>query len=182
MPFPVSKRFENRFHIKVRDREYSRLNITSLLDMFIIVLFFLLKTYTVEGKIPPVSEKLILPKTVSKDVVKNYGIVVYITKERLYCQAKELYSVEDLKKQKSLKIDSLFMMLRENYEITEQFIATHQIDEQNARNIRGILTIVGDGEVPYQIMKRIIYTCYLTGYNNIFLASQEAGSDKITYF
>lgn len=178
MPFPVSKRYENRFHIKMRDRGIFNLNITSLLDLFIIIIFFLLEAFTTNGKIPPFSSSLILPKSLSVDLLRDYGIVIHITKDVVFCQNKSICSLEKIQNSTILKIDSLFFALSEQYDQMNTLIQDKPLSVNEARKLRGLLTIVGDRNTSYQVIKKIIYTSYLSGFNNIFLATVQIGQSE----
>jgi len=180
MPFPVSKRYENRFHNKMRDRSIFNLNITTLLDLFIIIIFFLLETFTTDGKIPPVSSQLVIPKSMSVDLIQNYGVVIHITHDQLYCQNKPICSLERIKSSSALKIDSLFFVLNERYDQMNNLMQDKNISQTEFRDLKGLLTIVGDRNTSYGVLKKIIYTSYLSGFNNIFLATEQtAGSNEI---
>ena len=96
MAFPVSKRFDSRSNTSIKKKNLVFVNLTSLIDMFIIIIIFLLKTYVNEGKIPPVSNDLILPKSVSMQLLKNYGAVILLTRDSIYFQDKSIYSNEDI--------------------------------------------------------------------------------------
>jgi len=182
MAFPVSKRFDSRSNTSIKKKNLVFVNLTSLIDMFIIIIIFLLKTYVNEGKIPPVSNDLILPKSVSMQLLKNYGAVILLTRDSIYFQDKSIYSNEDIIKMDQFKVDSLFFHLIEYKEGIHNMIDNKKIDEEKQKAIKGLVTIIGHKNIPYSVLKKIIYTCYISGFNNVFLATEREKDNKVTIY
>ncbi len=152
------------FHIpRVSSRKrIKQLNITSLIDIFTILLVFLLKNYSVEGDIVTISPDLDLPSaTVEKKPTRDFLIAVssnYISVEQIH--------VVDLSKLSAelLVIPELKRELVSNRERIEE------IQKMNpAVAFTGKVLIQADKAIPFRIIKQVMWTCGDSGYQNISL-------------
>src|SRR3989337_4484657 len=77
MPFSPSKKKKRRSRLTV-----ATLTLTSMMDMFTIILLFLLKSYSAEGDILTADPKLKLPVATSK-VPSKMKLIIQITNEEI---------------------------------------------------------------------------------------------------
>lgn len=77
------------------------LNITSMMDMFTIILLFLLKSYSADGSMLTSSEKLILPNSISTEKPKNVKLQLAVTPDfilldnKTICETKKIREIDD---------------------------------------------------------------------------------------
>jgi len=182
MAFPVSKRFGHRYREKVRTQKKLPFNATALIDMFIIIIIFLLQSYVNEGVIPTMTEDIILPKIITHEVLKSYSAMIKVSNDQLSFRNNVLLDFNDSTKFKSLKIDTLMSELLDyKQEIDSLTVSEDALSTEQRSKISGMITIIGDQRTHYRIMKRIIYTCYSAGYSNVFFASERSIKNEVSF-
>lgn len=135
-----------------------------MIDIFTILLIFLLKNFTAEGQILTTADDLTLPVSSAINPPSTTSIVT-ITKEWILVDGKPLEALKRAASDKALLLNNLFEDLKAKRILTE---SAANLDNRMA--FRGEITIQGDEEIPFEILKRVMYTCGQVGYNNILLA------------
>lgn len=141
------------------------LNITSMLDMFTILIIFLLKSYSAEGIILTIPADLHLPHSTTQSTPEP-GLVVEVSRNTLVVDGKILeVDLEAVKNSDQLLVNSLYehlMIKARQYE---------EISELNPNaGFTGRLVLEGDREIPFRLLKKILYTCGQAGFINQSLA------------
>jgi biopolymer transport protein ExbD len=141
------------------------LNITSMLDMFTILIIFLLKSYSAEGIILTIPADLHLPNSTTQSAPEP-GLVVEVSKNLLVVDGKMLdVNLEEIKTSEKLLIDTLYEHL---------MVKVGQYEEISGLNpnagFTGRLVLEGDREIPFRLLKKILYTCGQAGFINQSLA------------
>jgi len=135
-----------------------------MIDMFTILLVFLLKNYTTENQVPMVANDLKLPSSTAQKAPEAAS-VVGLTQEWVLLDGKKMARVSDVLKSDNLLIKNLFLELRAKRLISER-LASYD----SKMKFRGEVTIQGDKDLPFQLLKKVMYTCGQVGYNNMQLA------------
>ena len=141
-----------------------QLRLNSMMDMFTILLVFLLKSFSAEGQLATVTQDLRLPESTSTRMPK-VSPIVSVTKEWIILDDKPLVKLVDLKAGDGLVIPELDKALAFARSVAEQ------IGQQDVSlGFHGIVDIMADRETPFMIVKRVMFTCGKNGYNNMQLA------------
>jgi len=143
----------------------SGLNLVSLMDIFTILVFFLL----ISSGAPqlPNSKDITLPTSVAKTVPKE-TLVITITKTDILVQGKKVAAISDLLKGKETIIADLEKELR--FQASKSQFITPE-DKKAGRAI----TIMGDENISYQLLRKVLATCRQADYTAIaFAAFQKA--------
>lgn len=155
-PLQVVKRKERKLNLSLR--------LTSMMDMFTILLVFLLKSFSAEGQIVTVANDLTLPHSSSTKRPKASPIIA-ITKEWILLDDKPLVKVREVGKRTDLLIPELDQALQFSRSVAEG------LGRQDAGlGFHGVVDIMGDREAPFALIKRVMFTCGKNGYNNMQLA------------
>ena len=141
------------------------LNITSMLDMFTILIIFLLKSYSAEGLILTIPADLHLPQSTTQTAPEP-GLIVEVTRDNLVVDGKMLQiDLDEIRESDTLLIESLYEHL---------MVKARQYEEISALNpnagFTGRLILEGDREIPFRLLKKILYTCGQAGFINQSLA------------
>lgn len=140
------------------------LRLTSMMDMFTILLVFLLKSFSAEGQIATVAADLTLPNSSSTKRPKASPIIS-ITKEWILFDDKPLVKVSEITKRPDLLIPELDQALQFARSVAEG------LGEQDKQlGFHGVVDIMGDRDTSFAIIKRVMFTCGKNGYNNMQLA------------
>ncbi len=159
MPFPPSKRKRNR-----QKPRPGTLTITSLMDIFTIILLFLLKSYSAEGDILAVDPKLRLPVSTSRETPRM-RLIVQISTDAIIVDGVKVSDLDGVLKGKDLLIKPLLDALNKSAQKTE-FIARNN----PAVKFTGEVLIQGDRRIPFVVLEKVMFTCGQAGYNSIALA------------
>ncbi len=159
-----SNKFSLVARVSRRNHGDLRLRLTSMIDMFTILLVFLLKSYSAEGQIITLSKDLRLPDSTAEKPPISTPIIM-ATQEWLLLDDEQIVTIDEIVNGKSLTIRPLQAKLAEKKAIAERL---GQMDP--SLGFKGNITIQGDKEIPFKILKKIMFTCGQVGYNNILLA------------
>ena len=149
---------------KHHDRTLKRnamLNMVSLMDIFTILVFFLLVNAT-SSEVLPSPKNIVLPEAAAEKL-PALNLVIAVDDQVIRLQGKPVVMVKDVLASDQRTIRPLFDALRE---------ASTTVTEITDKN--GV-TIMGDREIPYGLLKKIMLTCAGAEYNNIsFAVTQKA--------
>lgn len=160
----VSSRSERMAQFK-KLHSKSGLNLVSLMDIFTILVFFLLVSSSAVQQLPN-NKDLTLPTTVSEKAPQE-SLVIAITRDAILVQGVKVASIEDVLADASPLIDTLQQELTFHASKT----ALSESEQANGRTV----TIMGDEELPYQLLRKILATCREVNYTHIaFSAIQKA--------
>lgn len=148
-------------HRARNQRRAATLNMVSLMDIFTILVFFLLVNAT-SSEVLPSPKNIVLPEAASeKAPVRN--LVIAVDSEVIRLQGKPVVRVSDAMKGDRNSIRELYQALRR---------ASAEVKDVADR--QGV-TIMGDQEIPYALLKKIMLTCAGAEYTNIkFAVNQKA--------
>lgn len=150
-----------RHHARKKDRNAS-LNMVSLMDIFTILVFFLLVNAGSEEVLPS-PKNITLPQSIAEKMPK-ISLVIAVNNDTITLQGKNISSVNDVTQSKDSTIKPLFNALK----------TLSASAEQNPEAVKSI-TIMADKEIPYALLKKIMLTCVGADYNNLsFAVSQKA--------
>jgi len=139
-----------------------RLNLTSMMDMFTIILVFLLKTYSTEGLLIQPSDNLTLPSS-SIEKSAEVALDLVVSKESIAVNHEEVESVSNVLNQDGLIIQNLLEKL--------QLYAREakRMEVQYGSKFSGKVTIQGDKEIPFRLLVKVMATCGKAEYPNMRL-------------
>jgi biopolymer transport protein ExbD len=154
---------------------YADLLITPLVDMFVIIVLFLIANFSATGEVLMMTKDIQLPEAVNvKEVEMNP--VVMVSNDQVSISGTIVGRVEDLVKDEYLNIPALEEKLRD---MKKQFEDLHAMAGGGEGNtFKGDVNIQAHKEVEFRIIKRVMFSCATAGYNNInFAVLTKGGSD-----
>jgi len=142
----------------------NKLNLVALMDIFTILVFFLIVNQS-EVRVLQNIKEISLPVSIAEELpVENLVITVLdnsvIIQERAVWQRSEQGSVSD---------EYIGLIEAVKTELTYQANKRPQLTETEQEKGRAV-TIIGDASIPYQVLKQIMAACADTGYRNMSLA------------
>ncbi|MDZ7331868.1 MAG: biopolymer transporter ExbD [candidate division KSB1 bacterium] len=139
-----------------------RVNLTSMMDMFTIILVFLLKNYSTEGLLIQPSEYLTLP-TSTIERSPEVALDLVISKEWVMLNHEPIEKVANIMASDGLLIEplqqKLLMYARE----------AKKMEVAYGTKFSGKVTIQGDKEIPYRLLVKVMATCGRSEYPNMRL-------------
>jgi biopolymer transport protein ExbD len=142
------------------------LNLISLMDIFTILVFFLLVN-SQDVEVLPNAKDLQLPSSYS-DMKAREAVVVLITDEDILVQGQPIVKLAAAEARDAVVISELENELRAQ---TEKLILNENMQDIESREV----IIMADKEMPYRILKKVMASSSAAQYSKISLAvMQEA--------
>lgn len=139
----------------------TKMNLTSLMDVFTILVFFLLvNSGSVEILDAP--REVTLPES-RVETKPRETVVVFVSKEEVLVQGELVASVEDILVGDSGSTDAITTRLAE---LKDNVVGPSTLAVSGSLEV----TILADRSVPFIVIKRIMSTCTNEGYENVSLA------------
>jgi len=144
-----------------RRRALPRLNLTSLMDVFTILVFFLLvNSATTEVLQQP--KQITLPDSVVEAKPRE-TVVIYVSTEDVLVQGVRVARVADIQAMQGERVEPVGVRLAE---LSGNVIglSTRAVAESQA------VTVLADKTVPFDVVRKIMATCTGEGYTKVSLA------------
>ena len=133
------------------------MDITSLLDILVIILVFLLKSYNTSGVLFNVPRGISLPQSVSKN--SNVpGVVIQISKEKVWVDDEliiERLQADNVTDHDGRRIIVLFDKLVKKRQ-TIELVNKNSLQQQ--KGFQGMANLIIDKTVGYGLNKKVLYT------------------------
>lgn len=148
-------------HHKRKKGRGGALNMVALMDIFTILVFFLLVSTSSE-QVLPTAKDLVLPISTSK-VLPKKTLVIAVTDKQILIQGRAVLNRSDLAKNHPLIIKPLYSSL----------IAFLQSKEARDLSNKKV-TIMADKDIHYSLIKSVMATASQAGYERISFAVAQA--------
>jgi biopolymer transport protein ExbD len=169
----ASKVFSKKF-MRGKKQGYASLMLTSLVDMFTIIVIFLLMNFSANGEVLYMSKDIKLPDAYHGAMLER-APVISVSADSVTFDGKLLLQTMDLEKGDVLNVPELEDALRDEKRRYEQI---HANDPDHP--FRGLVNVQADRRIPFKVIKRVMFACNQSGFGNISFAalSREGGSTK----
>jgi biopolymer transport protein ExbD len=154
-----SKRAKRMQRHHRRSKAMPAFNMISLMDIFTILVFFLLVNSS-EVEVLPNAKGIELPESVA-EISPRESVVVMVTDAEVLVQGKTVISVKQVSKTGSVDIAPLKRALRG--EADKRPVKSKQAAGRE-------VTIMGDKEIPYNLLKKVMLSCTRAGFSKISLS------------
>ncbi len=137
------------------------LSLVSLMDIFTILVFFLLvNSAEIQTLEPPKS--LSLPDSIAQEKPRE-TVIVLVTGETVFVQDQPVVSIADIERADGVIIAPLRRALAAQ---SDRLLLRASETDPSAREI----TILGDRSVPYRVLKKVMATCTDADFGKLSLA------------
>jgi len=150
----------------------AKLNLVSLMDIFTILVFFLIVNQS-EVQILQNIKEVNLPVSLA-DTLPSENVVITVLADRVLVQDRSIwYQNQQLVSLNTEQTSALIKAIK-----TELNYLTSKRAEQTAteQQYGRAATIIGDSNVPYQVLKQIMAACAESDYRNLSLAVEQVQS------
>ncbi|NOY62127.1 MAG: biopolymer transporter ExbD [Gammaproteobacteria bacterium] len=151
----------------------SSINLVSLMDIFTILVFFLLVNSSNVNVLPSTKE-LKLPKASAEQLPKE-TLVIVVNQTDILLQGRHIASIDEVMTTAGLTIIPLKKELE--YQASRSLLGPAAVGPDGLPEQRDI-TIMGDKKIPYALLKKIMVTCSRANYGNISLAVAKKVKEK----
>jgi biopolymer transport protein ExbD len=153
-----------------RHKKTVGLNLVSLMDIFTILVFFLLVNSS-DVETLPNTKDLELPESIAEEKAKE-TVVILIGREDILVQGTPVARIDEVMAIKGNDIPALReALLSQN----DRVLRREAKDDIVGREV----TIMGDKDIPYRLLKKVMATCTQSDYGQISLAVLQKSSEKL---
>jgi len=156
----------NRHHS--RHKKGVSLNLVSLMDIFTILVFFLLVNSSEVEELPNARD-IRLPESIAETKGRE-SVIVLVTDTEVLVQGKTVGQVDEILASSDFVIPGL------RAELVAQADRA-LLDSGDDADAEREVTIMGDREIPYSLLKRVMATCTDANYGRVSLAVLQKTSD-----
>ena len=153
-----------------RNKGSGALNLVSLMDIFTILVFFLLVNSS-DVQTLPNAKDMKLPESIAEKKPEE-TVTILIGRTDILVQGTPVASIAQVLATKGNDIPALReALLKQN----DRVLRRAAKDDIAGREV----TILGDKDIPYRLLKKVMATCTASDYGQISLAVLQKSSDKL---
>ena len=153
---PLQKRAER----KIRNVSLLDLNLVSLIDIFTILIFFLLSN-SADVEILPSNKAVKLPESTAEKKPSE-TVVVMVTPSDILVQGRKVAQVADVM---GLE-DDLIEPLKAELDLQAGRQVIRRENEAHTKTV----TIMGDKQIPYRLLRKVMITCARANFSQVSFA------------
>jgi len=154
---------EKRAARKERNKQQLDLNLVSLIDIFTILIFFLLSSAT-EVETLPSSRAVKLPESTA-DTQPRDTIVVVITGTEIVVDGRKVADVADVMRTDADMIAPLKAEL--------ELLGKRQVIREKNQASKAAITIMGDKDIPYRLLRKVMVTSARANFTDVSFAVRQ---------
>ena len=153
-----------------RNKGHGGLNLVSLMDIFTILVFFLLVNSS-DVQTLPNAKDMKLPESIAEKKPEE-TVTILIGRTDILVQGAPVANIKEVMATKGNDIPALReALLSQN----DRVLRREARDDIAGREV----TILGDKDIPYRLLKKVMATCTASDYGQISLAVLQKSSDKL---
>ena len=153
-----------------RNKGAGALNLVSLMDIFTILVFFLLVNSS-DVQTLPNAKDMKLPESIAEKKPEE-NVVVLIGKTDILVQGEPVAKIADVMARQGNDIPQLREALLSQNDRALRRAAREDVAGRE-------VTIMGDKDISYRLLKKVMATCTASDYGQISLAVLQKSSDKL---
>jgi biopolymer transport protein ExbD len=145
---------------------YAELNLTSMVDMLTILTVFLLQTFSASGELLSVQKNIVLPEARNwKDL--EQAPIIAVSKDSVTLNGHMVadasaVTADNSADWKIVELHDTLVTLKNNFKLL------HPSDEW-----KGLVIVQADKGVDFKLIKKVMYSCSIAGYQNVNFAVQQ---------
>ncbi len=153
-----------------RAKKQAPFNIVSLMDIFTILVFFLLVNAS-DPTVLPNAKGIEMPQSMAEKKPR-VSVVLMLSKDDISLQGEKVVSSNNISGNQKAEVQKLQVALQEEISKVQQLQSDTENDEKKE------ITIMGDKEVPFSLIKRVMQICSSVGFEQISLSVIQRESTK----
>lgn len=154
---------------------YANLNLTPMVDMFVIITIFLLQNFSTEGEVLFMSKDVQLPLITNRLQLERAPVVM-VSAEAVSLDGSRIVDVVDLTRDETWNAPALEEALREKrseIERSNQLLGVHG-------GFKGNINIQSDKGVKFQVLKKVMFACNQAGFSMMAFAGMQTSAPGAT--
>ena len=158
---------------KRRKSVYATLLLTSLVDMFVILVLYLIQQFNATGQILFIDPDIMLPQARTASALVGSPPTVTINQTSISVQGREVESTDVLGKAgvwEAPHLQEALLSLRTSASALRDVSAQADVKQRD-----DTLVVQADLGVPYMLVKKVIFTAQKAGFTRVDFAVQQQG-------
>lgn len=160
-----SKVFSGKFS-KGKHATNVELNLTSMIDIFVLMVVFLIQQFSADGDLLFMTDKIKMPEAANFEQLER-APVIQVSADEISIEGARVAEVADIGADEYWNIPALEEKLRDQKKAYEMIRGG---GADGAEGFKGDINIQADKEVPFKVIKRVMYSANQAGYFNINFA------------
>lgn len=148
---------------KQKKSSNAELDITSLLDVLVILIFFLIRSYNTSGIDMSIPAEITLP-TSKSETINNAGVQIQVSPDRIWVDSKEILNSESISKNTYDQGGKRIVPLYDELVKKKEEVKAIALQAQNAADFSGRANLIIDKSLKYSYVKKLMYTCAEAGF------------------
>jgi len=148
-------------------RAVTKMNLTSLMDVFTILVFFLLVN-SASTEVLETPKQITLPDSTVEDKPRE-TVVIFISPEQVTLQGEDVIPTAEVLRMPGQNVEPIGERLAR---VAQNVIGVKTRQAAESREV----TILADKSVPFDVVKKVMSTCTSQGYGRISLAVLQKAS------
>jgi len=140
------------------------LTLTSLVDLFTNLVLFLLYNFSGEAAAIPSAERMKLPESLAQ-LAPHTTLTIMITQSDILLDGIKVAEIETVMKESDLLIPALKKEMDYSAERGKYFANLN-----GGKPFEGRVTILGDKQIPFRLLEKVMFTCSQAQFGQIDLA------------
>lgn len=141
----------------------TELDITSLLDVLVILIFFLIRSYNTSGIDMSIPAEINLPVSKS-ETINNAGVQIQVSPDKIWVDSKEILNSESITKNTYDQGGRRIIPLYDELVKKKEEIKAIALQTKYANDFSGRANLIIDKSLKYSYVKKLMYTCAEAGF------------------
>lgn|SRR5690606_8301042 len=144
----------------------SDLNLVPMIDIFVLLVIFLIQQFSADGDLLFMTDRIKMPEAANYDQLMR-APVIQISPDDIALEGQMIARISDIEGQELWNIPKLEEVLRDQKKAFETL--------NTSQEFKGDINIQADVNVPFKVLKKVMYSANQAGYFNINFAVIAAG-------
>jgi len=144
----------------------SDLNLVPMIDIFVLLVIFLIQQFSADGDLLFMTDRIKMPEAANYDQLMR-APVIQISPDDIALEGQMIARISDIEGQELWNIPKLEEVLRDQKKAFETL--------NTSEEFKGDINIQADVNVPFKVLKKVMYSANQAGYFNINFAVIAAG-------
>lgn len=142
------------------------LNLVPMIDIFVLLVIFLIQQFSADGDLLFMTDRIKMPEAANYDQLMR-APVIQISPDDIALEGQMIARISDIEGQELWNIPKLEEVLRDQKKAFETL--------NTSEEFKGDINIQADVNVPFKVLKKVMYSANQAGYFNINFAVIAAG-------
>ena len=137
------------------------LNLVPMIDIFVLLVIFLIQQFSADGDLLFMTDRIKMPEAANYDQLMR-APVIQISPDDIALEGQMIARISDIEGQELWNIPKLEEVLRDQKKAFETL--------NTSQEFKGDINIQADVNVPFKVLKKVMYSANQAGYFNINFA------------